>query len=348
MTATLILGGNARLGRLIAGRLTRQSPADPVFCMPLGEPALTEQEPGYHPVRSLAWPGSMEAMRSLLLDQGIGRAICLFPDAVWIPALHSGALDVQARVATLLDAARLAWLDRHRPHHIHFVSSAEVFGGGDGELPLSESAAYAPQTVAAGLRAAIDQMALAFCRQYGLHHSLSYPNSCVGAPPFPGNVVRELVESALHGRRWPLYGDGDGESDLVWDEDAATAIVHGIEHARSGDRFGVGLGNRVTDRELLGLVAQSVDAAFAARPALAALFPLSPMAGRKSCISLVAAVVDRRRHPRRAWFAWQNAPWQNGLPRGLALRDLVSRVVALILADLAPGVMSDAPARRAM
>lgn len=72
-----------------------------------------------------------------------------------------------------------------------------------------------------------------------------------------------------------------------------------IEHGRSGETYNVGGGNERNNREVVGLICDTVDAAFAANSGLAARFPSCPAATGGSCRALISFVTDRPGHDHR-------------------------------------------------
>jgi dTDP-glucose 4,6-dehydratase len=72
-----------------------------------------------------------------------------------------------------------------------------------------------------------------------------------------------------------------------------------IERGRPGETYNVGGGNERNNRDVVGLICDTIDRAFAADPGLAARFPSCPAAAGGSCRSLIAYVTDRPGHDHR-------------------------------------------------
>ena len=72
-----------------------------------------------------------------------------------------------------------------------------------------------------------------------------------------------------------------------------------IERGRIGETYNVGGGNERNNREVVGLICDTIDRAFAADNGLASRFPSCPAASGASCRSLISYVTDRPGHDHR-------------------------------------------------
>ena len=72
-----------------------------------------------------------------------------------------------------------------------------------------------------------------------------------------------------------------------------------IENGRVGETYNVGGGNERNNRDVVGLICDTLDRAFAANSGLASRFPSCPAAAGRSCRSLISYVTDRPGHDHR-------------------------------------------------
>jgi dTDP-glucose 4,6-dehydratase len=72
-----------------------------------------------------------------------------------------------------------------------------------------------------------------------------------------------------------------------------------IERGRAGETYNVGGGNERNNRDVVGLICDTIDRAFAADPSLASRFPSCPAASGDSCRALITFVTDRPGHDHR-------------------------------------------------
>jgi dTDP-glucose 4,6-dehydratase len=72
-----------------------------------------------------------------------------------------------------------------------------------------------------------------------------------------------------------------------------------IERGRAGETYNVGGGNERNNRDVVGLICDTIDAAFAADTGFASRFPACPAAAAGSCRTLITYVTDRPGHDHR-------------------------------------------------
>ncbi len=108
-----------------------------------------------------------------------------------------------------------------------------------------------------------------------------------------------MVTHALEGKSLPVYGDGSNVRDWLHVSDHCGALIGVIERGRIGETYNVGGGNERSNRDVVGLICDTIDRAFAADQGLAARFPSCPAASGASCRALVTYVADRPGHDHR-------------------------------------------------
>jgi dTDP-glucose 4,6-dehydratase len=72
-----------------------------------------------------------------------------------------------------------------------------------------------------------------------------------------------------------------------------------VERGRVGETYNIGGGNEQNNRDVVGLICDTLDRAFAADPELASRFPSCPAASGDPCRSLMTYVTDRPGHDHR-------------------------------------------------
>src|SRR5437868_5811452 len=108
-----------------------------------------------------------------------------------------------------------------------------------------------------------------------------------------------MIIHALEGKPLPVYGDGSNVRDWLHVSDHCQALMTVIERGRIGETYNVGGGNERNNRDVVGLICDTIDRTFAADPALAARFPSCPAGAERSCRSLISYVTDRPGHDHR-------------------------------------------------
>ena len=70
-------------------------------------------------------------------------------------------------------------------------------------------------------------------------------------------------------RPLPIYGDGSNVRDWLHVSDHCEALMNVIERGRVGETYNVGGGNERNNRDVVGMICDTLDRAFAADTKLA-------------------------------------------------------------------------------
>ncbi|MCK1511862.1 dTDP-glucose 4,6-dehydratase [Bradyrhizobium sp. 190] len=203
---------------------------------------------------------------------------------------------------TLLQAALDCWraaamLDEARFLH---VSTDEVYGSlGATDPAFTESSLYRPNSPYAASKAGSDHLVRAFVATYGMPALITNCSNNYGPYQHPEKLIPLMIIHALEGKPLPVYGDGSNVRDWLHVSDHCDALINVIERGRTGETYNVGGGNERNNRDVVGLICDTIDAAFAADPRLASRFPSCPTASAGSCRTLITYVTDRPGHDHR-------------------------------------------------
>jgi dTDP-glucose 4,6-dehydratase len=203
---------------------------------------------------------------------------------------------------TLLKAALDCWRGAAMLGTARFlhVSTDEVYGSlGAADPAFTESSPYRPNSPYAASKAGSDHLVRAFVATYGMPALITNCSNNYGAYQHPEKLIPLMIIHALEGKPLPVYGDGSNVRDWLHVSDHCSALMNVIEHGRTGETYNVGGGNERNNREVVGLICDTIDAAFAADPRLAARFPSCPAAGAGTCRTLITYVTDRPGHDHR-------------------------------------------------
>lgn len=203
---------------------------------------------------------------------------------------------------TLLRAALDAWrsaatLDRSRFLH---VSTDEVYGSlGMTDAAFSESSPYRPNSPYAASKAASDHLVRAYAETYRLPALITNCSNNFGPYQHPEKLIPLMIIHALEGKSLPIYGDGSNVRDWLHVSDHCAALMAVSERGRVGETYNVGGGNERSNLDVVGVICDALDRAFAADANLASRFPSCPAASGNSCRSLISFVTDRPGHDHR-------------------------------------------------
>lgn len=310
MQSVLITGGAGFIGQNLVHAWRTARPADRLVVVDAMTYAAN--------VRSLE---PLIADRSILLVKGdIGDAALmrqLFEEHKFTRVAHLAAeshvdrsiADPEAFLQTnvlgtftLLRAALDAWhsagaLDQGRFLH---VSTDEVYGSLQPTDPaFSESSPYRPNSPYAASKAASDHLVRAYAETYRLPALITNCSNNYGSYQHPEKLIPLMIIHALEGKPLPIYGDGSNIRDWLHVSDHCAALMAVIERGCVGATYNVGGGNERNNKDVVGLICDALDRAFASGPDLASRFPSCPAASGDSCHTLINFVTDRPGHDHR-------------------------------------------------
>jgi dTDP-glucose 4,6-dehydratase len=249
--------------------------------------------------------GDATLMRKLFDEHGIVRVAHLAAESHVDRSIVDPEAFLQTNVLgtfTLLTAALDAWrssgtIDRSRFLH---VSTDEVYGSlGPDDSAFSESSPYRPSSPYAASKAASDHLVRSFVATYGMPALITNCSNNYGPFQHPEKLIPLMVIHALEGKPLPIYGDGSNVRDWLHVSDHCDALMSVIERGRVGETYNVGGGNERNNRDVVGLICDMIDEAFAVDKELASRFPSCPAASGTSCRSLLSYVTDRPGHDQR-------------------------------------------------
>ncbi len=203
---------------------------------------------------------------------------------------------------TLLKEALAAWRASDMIEAARFlhVSTDEVYGSLEAaDAAFSESSPYRPNSPYAASKAASDHLVRSYIATYGLPALITNCSNNYGPYQHPEKLIPLMIIHALEGKPLPIYGDGSNVRDWLHVSDHCRALMAVIARGRIGETYNVGGGNERNNRDVVGLICDLIDRAFAADPGLALRFPSCPAANKQSCRTLISYVTDRPGHDHR-------------------------------------------------
>src|SRR5436190_14440493 len=204
---------------------------------------------------------------------------------------------------TMLEAVRVYWMGLSEVQKQAFrflhVSTDEVFGSLGPEGFFTEETPYAPNSPYSASKASSDHFVRAFQHTYGLPAIITNCSNNYGPYQFPEKLIPLMIMNALDGKPLPVYGDGLNVRDWLYVEDHCRALERVLAAGRPGETYAVGGRNEWKNIDIVRLLCDLVDEAFAMDPKLPVRFPRCPAAERRPCADLITYVTDRPGHDRR-------------------------------------------------
>jgi dTDP-glucose 4,6-dehydratase len=180
------------------------------------------------------------------------------------------------------------------------VSTDEVYGSlAPADPAFTENSPYRPNSPYAASKAASDHLVRSFVVTWGMPALITNCSNNYGPHQHPEKLIPLMIIHALEGKPLPVYGDGSNVRDWLHVSEHCDALIKVIEGGRIGETYNVGGGNERSNRDVVGLICDALDRAFAADPRLAARFPNCPAAAKRSCRTLISFVTDRLGHDHR-------------------------------------------------
>jgi dTDP-glucose 4,6-dehydratase len=201
------------------------------------------------------------------------------------------------KIASEIWSKRLAGFDSC---HFHHVSTDEVYGSLDPTDPgFTEKTAYAPNSPYAASKAASDHLVRAYHKTHRLPVTITNCSNNYGPYQFPEKLIPLVLINALHGKKLPIYGDGDNVRDWLYVEDHCRAIELVLEQGRIGETYNIGGSNERSNVEIVRQICGMLDILFLEENGLQERFPHCPAACRDKSDILITYVTDRPGHDRR-------------------------------------------------
>ena len=182
----------------------------------------------------------------------------------------------------------------------HHVSTDEVYGTlGPRDPAFTENTAYAPNSPYAASKAGSDHLVRAYHHTFGLPVTTSNCSNNYGPYQFPEKLIPLMLVNALTGRPLPIYGDGRNVRDWLYVGDHCAGIELVLRRGRLGETYNIGGNNERANIDVVTVLCELVDEAFARDADLARRFPDAPAARDTPSRSLITYVEDRLGHDRR-------------------------------------------------
>ena len=173
----------------------------------------------------------------------------------------------------------------------YHISTDEVYGS-LGETGLfTETSPYQPNSPYAASKASSDHFVRAYAETYKLPVIISNCSNNYGPNQFPEKLIPVCIQSIIHQKPIPIYGDGNYTRDWLYVEDHAHAIKTILEKGKVGETYNIGGLNEWTNIDLVKVLIRETDKALD-RPEGASL-------------PLITFVKDRPGHDKR--YAIDNA-----------------------------------------
>ena len=185
----------------------------------------------------------------------------------------------------LLEACRGFWGGNFAGKKFHHISTDEVYGSLGATGLFEETTAYAPNSPYSASKASSDFLVRAYHHTYGLPTVITNCSNNYGPFQFPEKLIPVVIQSVLHRKSVPVYGDGLNVRDWLYVKDHAAALWLVLRNGAHGETYNIGGHNEWANIHIVQLICDTID-------------EFVPQLGGKSR-DLITFVQDRPGHDRR-------------------------------------------------
>ncbi len=160
---------------------------------------------------------------------------------------------------TLLNTAKMFWLENKSNHLFYHVSTDEVYGALGETGFFTEETKYDPHSPYSASKASSDHFVRAYHDTYGLQTIISNCSNNYGPFHFPEKLIPLCIHNIIQQKPLPIYGKGENVRDWLFVEDHASAIDVIFHKGKKGDTYNIGGHNEWTNISLVKLLCQLMD-----------------------------------------------------------------------------------------
>ncbi|MBR5737075.1 MAG: dTDP-glucose 4,6-dehydratase [Verrucomicrobia bacterium] len=159
----------------------------------------------------------------------------------------------------LLEACRGLWQNDFAAHRFHHISTDEVYGTLGATGFFTETTPYAPNSPYSASKASSDMMVRAYHHTYGMNTVITNCSNNYGPYQFPEKLIPVVIQSLLHGKPVPVYGDGKNVRDWLYVGDHAQALWTVLTKGKAGETYNIGGHNEWANINIVQLICDLVD-----------------------------------------------------------------------------------------
>jgi dTDP-glucose 4,6-dehydratase len=206
------------------------------------------------------------AMRRLLAEHRPDAVMHLAAESHVDRSIDGPAAFIETNIVgsyVLLEATREYWRDLDADERAGFrflhVSTDEVYGSLGKTGLFREDTAYAPNSPYSASKAAADHLARAWYHTFDLPVIITNCSNNYGPYQYPEKLVPVIVNSALAGRRLPVYGKGENRRDWLHVDDHVRGLCRALTHGRPGEKYNFGGGAEHSNVEVVRQICAILD-----------------------------------------------------------------------------------------
>lgn len=159
----------------------------------------------------------------------------------------------------LLEACHQQWKNNLAAHCFYHISTDEVYGTLGATGFFTETTPYAPNSPYSASKASSDMMVRAYHHTYGMDTVITNCSNNYGPYQFPEKLIPVVIQSLLHEKPVPIYGDGKNIRDWLYVQDHAHALWLVLNKGKAGETYNIGGHNEWANINIVQLICDLVD-----------------------------------------------------------------------------------------
>ena len=133
------------------------------------------------------------------------------------------------------------------------ISTDEVYGSLQ-KGSSKETDSILPNSPYSSSKASADLLCRAYFKTYGLNVKITRCTNNYGPFQFPEKIIPLFVLNLIHGRKLPIYGDGQNSRDWIHVDDHCDGIYKVLKMGMPGEIYNIGASNELSNLELTSLI----------------------------------------------------------------------------------------------
>lgn len=139
------------------------------------------------------------------------------------------------------------------------VSTDEVYGDLENQLPFTENSCINPSNPYAATKAASDSLVMSYYRTYGINCIITRCSNNFGPYQFPEKLIPKTIIRSLKNLKIPIYGNGKQSRSWIYVYDHINAIQSLLDKGKSGQIYNISSGEEISNIHLVEKILNILD-----------------------------------------------------------------------------------------
>ena len=141
----------------------------------------------------------------------------------------------------------------------HHISTDEVYGDIEDELPSIEMDSYKPSSPYSSSKAASDHLVKAWHRTYKIPVFITNCSNNYGPYQHKEKLIPKVITNILNNKDIPVYGNGEQIRDWIFVEDHISGILKVLESGEIGETYNLGGNNEIRNIDLIHRIIELIN-----------------------------------------------------------------------------------------